>query len=188
MKTLDELRDWVLERRQVFARQGTVVATWRSHRGRQLGPYFRLMYRDEGRQHSLYLGRSGEAADEIARLLGQLQAVASQRRRLAGVMRQVRRSLRGHKAQWQQELAPLGLCVKGTEIRRFPSVSASSRRGGYRTSLGVHPELPHRIEHGHHVLDRGFLQNRVVAGPSHVAAAGLHDAEFDRTGPPAATV
>ncbi len=32
-----------------FAVQGSVVAGWRVYRGRRLGPYFRLAYRDGGR-------------------------------------------------------------------------------------------------------------------------------------------
>ena len=42
-----------------FACQGTVTTSWRTYRGRRLGPYYRLAWRENGRQRSIYLGRQG---------------------------------------------------------------------------------------------------------------------------------
>ncbi|MFH1269080.1 MAG: hypothetical protein ABIK89_25415 [Planctomycetota bacterium] len=57
----------------VFAVGGTVVSTWRTYRGRRLGPYFRLAYRKGGRQWSIYLGRSEGLARRVRDLLARLQ-------------------------------------------------------------------------------------------------------------------
>ena len=46
-------------RPDLFIRQGAVVAAWRTYRKRKLGPYYHLVFRDEGRQKSIYLGRDG---------------------------------------------------------------------------------------------------------------------------------
>ncbi len=42
--------------REVLSRQGAVVASWRVERGLRMGPYFRLAFREAGRQASIYLG------------------------------------------------------------------------------------------------------------------------------------
>jgi len=42
----ERVRLQVLAQRRLFARQGAVVAGWRTYRNRRLGPYFRLTYQD----------------------------------------------------------------------------------------------------------------------------------------------
>ena len=49
---------YVLAHGARFAHQGAVVASWQTYRGRRLGPYYWLAFRDSGRQRSIYLGRS----------------------------------------------------------------------------------------------------------------------------------
>ncbi len=56
-----------------FARQGAVVASWRTYRGRRLGPYYRLAWRENRRQRSIYLGPGGPLVDEARRRLHQAQ-------------------------------------------------------------------------------------------------------------------
>jgi len=41
----------------MFARQGSAAAAWRRRGTRTYGPYYRLNYREDGRQQSVYLGR-----------------------------------------------------------------------------------------------------------------------------------
>jgi hypothetical protein len=52
-------------RPDLFARQGSVVASWRRRGTQTYGPYYRLIYRDERRQRSIYLGRAGGLVEEI---------------------------------------------------------------------------------------------------------------------------
>ncbi len=47
---LDRVRETVRQREAIMARQGTVVATWRTRQGRKVGPYYRLAWREAGRQ------------------------------------------------------------------------------------------------------------------------------------------
>ncbi|MHB1034349.1 MAG: hypothetical protein ACYC0Y_06855, partial [Pirellulales bacterium] len=54
----DAIRAQILDRRAIFARQGSVVATWRTRGGARFGPYYQLAYREAGRQRAIYLGRS----------------------------------------------------------------------------------------------------------------------------------
>ena len=100
-----------------FARQGSVVATWRYYQARKLGPYYRLVYREEGRQRSVYLGRSGELVRQVRERLAQLQAYRNLRRVLRRSAEQTRASLRRVRADLDRRLRSWGLRLKGWEIR-----------------------------------------------------------------------
>src|SRR4030042_6599751 len=63
----------IASRPTLFARQGAVVATWRRYGGRRLGPYFRLAYREAGRQCSVYLGRAGRGVEAARGAWAELQ-------------------------------------------------------------------------------------------------------------------
>ena len=103
-----------------FTHQGSITATWRTYRDRQLGPYYRLVWRDDGRQRTLYLGRQGPLVDEVRRLLGIIQAPV-----------RFQRAVRHRRARFRREvLRPLkryldetfliyggGLYLKGYELR-----------------------------------------------------------------------
>ena len=106
------------ERGALFRRQGAVVATWRKRDGRTLGPYYRLMYRQRGRRHSIYLGRSAALAREVRTLLDSLQRTAREDREWERLRRAVKEALRARKAEWGQELAKHGFWLKGYEVRR----------------------------------------------------------------------
>jgi len=58
-----------------FATQGTITTTWRTYRGRRLGPYFRLTWRENGRQRAIYLGRQTPLVDEVRHLLHEAQTI-----------------------------------------------------------------------------------------------------------------
>ena len=80
----------LLARPDFFAVHGSVGSKWRNYRGRRLGPYFRLRYCQDGRERSLYLGRSEELAEEVRGLLADLQ-----RRR---IFRRLRERIRARSA------------------------------------------------------------------------------------------
>ncbi len=54
--------------RDLFRRQGAIVTTWRFRGPRKLGPYFRLAYRADGRQQSIYLGACSKLVENNAEL------------------------------------------------------------------------------------------------------------------------
>ncbi|MFH1924684.1 MAG: hypothetical protein ABIP48_32935 [Planctomycetota bacterium] len=112
----------------VFAAGGTVVSTWRTYRGRRLGPYFRLAYRKGGRQWSIYLGRSEGLARRVRDLLARLQKHNRWRRTSRGMQARARASLRKAKAQLKKELVRWGIHLKGWEFR------------GVRRALATAPE------------------------------------------------
>ena len=101
----------------VFATGGTVVASWRTYRGRRLGPYFRLAYRKGRRQCSIYLGRSKQLAQRVRDLLDKLQEDHRWRRTSRRMRSEVRKSLRRWLEYLGRQLALLGIRRKGFEFR-----------------------------------------------------------------------
>ena len=87
-----------------FARQGAVVATWRTGGDQRRGPYYVLRYRDGPRQRSLYLGSSASLADRVRQLLYELQRPRLEQRELDRIRSAVKRSLRRHKAGLNEAL------------------------------------------------------------------------------------
>ena len=121
-----------------FACQGSVVATWRTYRGRSLGPYYRLTWRENRRQRSLYLGRGGPLVDQVRGLLNEAQEI-----------RRLKRDHRRNRELFQRTvIEPLenyvkqifylyskGLYLKGWEVRGFSS------GGSFRTDDEVPAHL-----------------------------------------------
>jgi hypothetical protein len=57
--------DLIAARPELFARQGSVSASWRRRAQKTYGPYYRLRYREGGVSRSLYLGRQGPLVDHV---------------------------------------------------------------------------------------------------------------------------
>ena len=107
----------ILASEEALRHQGTMVATWRTQRGRTSGPFFRLAYRQGGRQRSIYLGRSASLAQSVQSLLAVLQGPVREARDWQRLRRAVKSALRARKAEWARELAKHGLWLKGYEVR-----------------------------------------------------------------------
>ncbi len=56
----------IAARGDLFRSQGSVVAAWRRRNGKTFGPYYRLSYRQHGRQCSVYLGRMARWSSKFA--------------------------------------------------------------------------------------------------------------------------
>jgi hypothetical protein len=108
----------IVAREELFRYQGAVVSTLRSRGGRTFGPYYGLVYRKEGRQRSIYLGRSAALADEVRALLAALQGTLREERDWRRLRRAMKSALRAQKAAWGEELAKHGFLLKGYEVRR----------------------------------------------------------------------
>ena len=120
--------DLIASNAALFARQGAVVASWRDYRGRKLGPYYRLAYREDGRQRSVYLGCCARLVERVRQALAAVQAPLRQSRVLRRLKTRAKAAFRAAKAELDRRLRPVGLFLKGMEIR------------GWRTS--VFPPLP----------------------------------------------
>ena len=108
-------------RPEVFARQGSVAATWRRRGTRVYGPYYCLIYRQEGRQRSVYLGPAGALVEEVRQRLATLQAPRRARRLAERRRQEAARALRASKARVNLGLRPWGLRLQGFEVRGWRS-------------------------------------------------------------------
>jgi hypothetical protein len=103
--------------KSVFSRQGTVVASYRTYNGRKLGPYYRLAYRIEGRQRSIYLGKSKKILRQVRRLLEKLQKPMQTKRHLRQAQKTFQEVLKKHMAQFRIDLLKVGLQLRGYAAR-----------------------------------------------------------------------
>ena len=123
----------IAARPDVFYRQGHVAAGYRRRNGKTFGPYYRLGYRLDGRQYSIYLGRSEKLVEQVRKALAAIQKPLAQRRLFNQLERQIRASLRVQKLRIGSLLRPFGLRLKGFEVRGWrysPLRRFLPRRGG----------------------------------------------------------
>jgi hypothetical protein len=115
--------------KSVFARQGTIVASYRAYRGHKLGPYYRLIYRAAGRQCSVYLGKSEKILAQVRRLLEKLQKPLKSRQILQHAQKTAQADLKRHMAQFRIDLLRVGLQLRGYSVRgwrRFRALRSTS--------------------------------------------------------------
>jgi hypothetical protein len=104
------------EHAEIFCRQGYVVETWRGT-DRRRGPFYRLRYRQEGRQRSIYLGCDPALAEAVRCRLRELQAPLRWRREGDRLWAKGQALYREFKAQTERELRSVGLRFHGNEVR-----------------------------------------------------------------------
>lgn len=112
-----ELLRFLAEHGGLLAAQGSVQETYRCYQGRRLGPFFRLSFREAGKQRAVYIGRDRALAAEIQRHLQELQAPLLWARQLERSLAQHRRALRTAKLEFRRRLEAQGLRLQGNEIR-----------------------------------------------------------------------
>ena len=111
---------------EFFARQGSVTASFRSDgRGGQWGPYYRLTYRVDGRQQSIYLGREGPVVAAVRQRLTFLQGPRRQETWYRRVEKATRAALRQCKQEMRLHLSLRGLTLKGFEVRGWRRLRAT---------------------------------------------------------------
>jgi hypothetical protein len=120
-KTVDQLVHpavaLVKARPALFHRQGNVAESWRRCGERTFGPYYRLSYREDGRQKSLYLGRAGKLVEQVRQTLFDVKNAFRKGRAWQECRRQVLEKVREHKERANVLLRSLGLRMKGNEVR-----------------------------------------------------------------------
>ena len=112
---------------------GSIVETWRTYRGRRLGPYCRLAYRESGIQRSIYVGSDPQLVAAAREVLAELQADERARR-------MVQRLQSATQTSWEGELARVGLHLQGFEVRGW-------RQGIKRSSTGLQERIATHEQH-----------------------------------------
>jgi hypothetical protein len=119
---LNRITQLLAERPDLFARQASVVSTWRTVSDRPLGPYYSLRYRDGRRQRSVYLGTSNDFAEEVRGLIATAKRARREQLALRRMRSAVKASLRDHMRDVRCQLEQLGLTLKGFEVRGWRRV------------------------------------------------------------------
>ena len=102
---------------KLFCRQGAVVAKWAVSPGRRVGPYYRLRFRLDGHDRSIYLGPEGPLVEEVRARLARLHNALRENRRRQAWRREMLAQLRADKKNLNCHLRSLGLTLKGSETR-----------------------------------------------------------------------
>ena len=119
---LAEIDQFFDAHRHLLTEQGTIVKSFRARKGRIDGPYFRLTLRSpDRRQISIYLGRVSNIVEYARRRIEEVRKDEKERRWTDQVIKSLRAELRSSRKQLAIELAPMGLTVKGCEIRGWRS-------------------------------------------------------------------
>jgi hypothetical protein len=109
-----------------LAKRGFVAADSRPSRaGPPRGPYYKLRWREGGRQRVRYLGTDPARAEAVRDALAELHRPARLARGLARLLAEARQRLRRVRRALQPHLAARGLRLHGYAARR-----ASARRDG----------------------------------------------------------
>ena len=121
------IRALLESRRPLLAKQGTIVASWRTYQGRRLGPYYRLAYREAGRQCSIYLGCAVDLVRRVQATLAEFQQSLRQSQIFSRLHSAARKALRASKERLRNQLAAVGIRLKGFEFRGVRAAFASHR-------------------------------------------------------------
>jgi hypothetical protein len=130
------LLDFVAEHAAVLCRQGSVQESWRWHGGTKLGPFYRIAWRHEGKQHAHYIGASADLAAAVRLALAGLQAPLHEAQERDRHIAEILCDLKAKKQEFRELLARQYLSLKGNEIR------------GWRSWRGRRRPLPHRRARG----------------------------------------
>ena len=109
--------DFINSNTHIFARCGSVVATYRTHGAKRYGPYFCVAYRAAGRQCSIDVGRCNQLADRARELLAHFQQPRDNCRLYRKAKRERHVTLNRVLRHWQQTLCVYGLDLHGCEVR-----------------------------------------------------------------------
>jgi len=106
------------DEQQALAQQGFVSAEYREQNGRRYGPYFKLRWRQDGRQRVRYLGRDLSRAEQVSAALANLQRSLQLVRDASSMMAEVRKEMRKLKETLEPHLASQGMHLHGYIARR----------------------------------------------------------------------
>jgi hypothetical protein len=138
LKTISDLKS-------LIARQGVIVASWKTYRGRKLGPYYRLAYRANGRQRSIYLGKSPNLLPLVRRLLKNIQYTNKFRRTVLKNCKILEKEAQDHFALLRLQLRQVGLKIQGDTIRGLRHHRAASCPPAPRQGKGILRKLSVRL-------------------------------------------
>jgi hypothetical protein len=108
-----QLQTQVLEHRELIKQDGCIGATWKTYRGKRLGPYYRVEFRENSAIKTIYIGRNEELTKMASALIEKLKQPCREDRLLRRARAAARAALRHSLADAETYLAPLGYYRRG---------------------------------------------------------------------------
>jgi hypothetical protein len=103
--------------RPLLATPGAIVATWRTYQGHRLGPYYRLAYRENGRQQSRDLGCCKELVARVRGTLADFQRRLQESKVMRGLIHAAKRAWHLCELRLRVQLSAVGIQMQGWELR-----------------------------------------------------------------------
>jgi hypothetical protein len=116
---LEKLRLQLLAHQELIANDGCLAATWKTYRGKRLGPYYRVEFRQDRAVKTIYLGRDPLLVEYAAALIDDIKKPNRQKRYLRRLRAEIRASLRRSFAEAEQFVAPFGYHRRGLSFRKI---------------------------------------------------------------------
>lgn len=116
------------EAMEALQHQGFVAEEFRDRAGRRWGPYYKLRWRQDGRQRVRYLGNDTRRVHEIRVALQHWQQVTRLTREVEELFRQSRKALKSLKDALSPQVSAAGKRWHGYQTRR-PCKSSSEANG-----------------------------------------------------------
>ena len=116
-KKREQLFRFLAEHGAWLAAQGSVQVSYRLYKGRKLGPFFRLSFRQAGQQRSMYIGRDRALAAAVETELKKLQGPRWCARQIDRCLADCRHNLKEARLEFRRRLETQGLRLQGGEIR-----------------------------------------------------------------------
>jgi hypothetical protein len=121
--------DFVLQNAVLFSHQGSVQESWRSYGEHRLGPFFRLVFRIDGKTRTVYLGADPAFAGRVQKMLTEIQRPLREKRLLRAHQELVRKAFKTQRIELEEQLQSMGLYFKGNEVRGWRNAALNGVRG-----------------------------------------------------------
>jgi hypothetical protein len=135
---LEKLRLQLLAHQELIAKDGCLAATWKNYRGKRLGPYYRVEFRQDRAVKTIYLGRDPLLVEFATALIDDIKKPSRQKRYLRRLRAEIRASLRRTFAEAEQFVAPFGYHRRGLSFRKI--------RTDQKSRVGQAPAQSHQFQ------------------------------------------
>ncbi|TWU25788.1 hypothetical protein [Bythopirellula polymerisocia] len=103
---------------------GSIQISYRRVRGTTYGPYMSYRFRENGKQCCLYIGSSRPEQMLARQMMHEKFAADKERHAMDHLLIQARKQVKESKKNLEQELAKVGLTMKGWEVNGWRKVGA----------------------------------------------------------------
>ena len=109
----ERLQTQVLKYNELIAQDGCIGEIWKTYRGKRLGPYYRVEFRENRATRTIYIGRDEQLAKMASAMIDELKHPRREDRIIRRARMAARAALRRSLAEAEALAAPLGYRRRG---------------------------------------------------------------------------